>query len=148
MADHRAEQIMDAFIALVTGLATTSANVTRDRAYDVEGDVDAALSVYQGLDDPLDESPWPFIDSELMIYTDLHVRVSSATPISQTLNEIRKEMVVAVMADHTLGLAGIVHEIEEGAASAPDIESGEKPIATQRIEWKVKYRRSLTDPSA
>ena len=148
MADHRAEQVMDAFTTLVTGLATTGSNVVRDRPYDVEGSVNEALSVYQGPDNPADESPWPYIDSELTIYTDIHVRGASTTPISQTLNLIRKEMVLAIMADYTLALAGIVHEIEEGIAGAPDIEPGEKPIATQRVEWKAKYRRSITDPSA
>lgn len=138
---------MDAFTALVTGLTTTGSNVVRDRAYDVESNVAAALSVFQGADEQADESPWPFIDSELTVYTDVHVRESSDTPTSQTLNLVRKEMVVAIMADYTLGLS-FVHEIEEGIAGAPDIEPGEQPIAIQRIEWKVKYRRSITDPSA
>lgn len=147
MADHHAEQVMDAFTTSITGLATTGLNVIRDHAYDVDSGVAAALSVYQGSDEPVDESSWPFIDSELTIYTDVHASVGSSVPISQTLNQIRKEMVVAVMADYTLGLAGIVHEIEEGIASEPEIEPGDKPIAFQRVEWKVMYRRSVTDPS-
>ncbi len=147
MADHRAEQVMDAFTSLVMGLATTGANVVRDRVYDVPNDVDAALSIYIGSDEPIEESPWPYIDSLLTIYADINVRINSDVVVSQWLNLIRKEMVVAIMVDVTIGLS-FVHEIEESIANAPDMSHGEQPVAVQRTEWTVKYRRSITDPSA
>ncbi len=147
MADHRAEQIMDKVTALVTGLGTTGTNVMRDRVYDVAEKINAALSIYIGDDDPIDDSPWPYIDSLLTVYIDIHARNDSSIPVSKTLNRVRKELVLAIMVDVTLGLPLFVQEIEESIASAPIMNYGDQPISLQRTEWTVKYRRSLTDPS-
>jgi len=149
MADHRAEQIMKAFVALLNPLPTTSDNIMRDRPYDIESGVSTALSVYEGIDDPLDDDDqvWPFHDSWLTIYVDIHAAIPSDTPISETLNLIRKEITIALMPQNALGL-GFVHDLRQGVADDPEEGVGDKPIAKQRTEWKVKYRCSRTDPSA
>lgn len=146
MADHHAEQIMAAVTTLLTGLATTGANVMRDRVYDVDAGVDQALSIYIRDDDPMEDSPWPYIDSMLTLYVDIHVRTGSDTPVSKTVNQIRKEMVIAILADYKMGLS-FVHEVVESIANFPATDYVEQPVVVQRTEWSIKYRRSQTDPS-
>ena len=151
MADHRAEQIMDAFFTNIDGLATTKNSVKRDRPYNVESGVNCALSLYQGSDVPYEEGiqNWTYQDMMLTVVIEIFVKAASTTPISQTLNQIRKEITVALqaVASPPLGL-GFCHEIEEGESFEPQLEVAEQPTAVQRFEWLVKYRRSRADPSA
>lgn len=147
MADHRAEQIMAAVQALVTNLATTQARVDRGRDDDIPATGTPALRVSMG--DDLVVDPWTnqLLDSdlELSIFAIAH---DSATNIETLLNKIRKEVNVALVADHTLGLA-FVHAIVERGARRPSL-SGEaaKPTGSMELQYQVKYRRSRTDPSA
>jgi len=150
MADNRAEQIMDAFTTLVTGLTTTGSNVERDRAYAFDDSINYALAVYQGDDTPFDRTDqnWFNINHDLEVSIVIHARLASSTPISQTLNLIRKEITAAVLADYTLGLSFVIDTVE-GNSLKPVIDiGGEKPIAIQTFNWLVKYERSRTDPSA
>ena len=147
MADHKAEQIMVAFTAAVTGLATTGTNVKRDRVYPFTSL--PALSVFQG-----DDVPVPYVnrnysidDFTLNIIIEIHVSNPDTTPISTTLNQIRKEIIIAIQADPLLGLSSFVLDTEEGTASRPLIEHVDKTNATQQMDFTVKYRRSRLDPS-
>lgn len=146
MADHHAEQIMDAITTALTGLTTTTTNVQRDRVYPFT--TLPAISIFQG-----DDSPLPYIDRNysiddfsLDIHVEMHVSEPDATPVSQTLNQIRKEIIIAVQANPTFGLS-FVMDTEEGIASRPIIEHIDKTNATQEMLFVVKYRRSRTDPS-
>ena len=139
---------MAAFTTAVTGLTTTGSNVERGRVYDVDPANAPALSIYQGADEPVegDSQAWPVRDSLLTVYVDIHVKQTSTA--ETTLNQVRKELAIALMADLSLGLS-FVHQIIEGAADDPE-RSGEaeKPTQTQRTTWQVHYRRSVTDPSS
>jgi len=148
MADHRAEQILDAFTALVTGLTTTGANVVRDRPYNIDESISSALSVYQGDDTPFDSGldNWQLEDKQLDISVDIHVKQSSEIPISKQLNQIRKEIHIALMADRTLGLS-FARNFLAGVAETPEIEAGEKVTAKQTLNFSIDYRASVTDPS-
>lgn len=149
MADHRAEQIMDAFVAAIGNLTTTSTNVFRDRVEAIDPSITAALSVYQGEDYPLDTSDqnWFTVDHVLEIMIEIQIKQAYGTPISQTLNQIRKEIAVAIQAAPQLGLSFVIDTVE-GAGRRPRIDFSEKSTALQAYEWRVKYQRSRTDPSA
>jgi hypothetical protein len=140
---------MAAFTAAVTGLATTGQNVVRDRPYDQVAP--CALSIFLGPDTPIgdDDKVYQFIDSYLTIYVDVRVKQSSLIPVTITLNQIRKEIVVAINPEppNPFGLT-FCHWIAEGIAGDPDYDVGDQPTASQRLEWIVKYRRSQSDPSA
>lgn len=146
---HRAETVMVQFVAAVTGLTTTGANVFRDRVYDIESSKAAALSVLMGPDDPLpdDQQSHPYLDSWLSIDVDIYVKQASSVAVTTTLNKIRAEITAAVMADYTLGQTFIV-DYEEGGADAPEIGIGEQPVARQRIGWRFLYRRLNTNAEA
>lgn len=135
----RAEEIMDAVVTAVTGLTTTTTNVRRARVYD--WNVTPSLSVYMGQDDVVNELVNDLIDWEIIIIVESHVKAESN--VDQTINTIRKEVHSALMADHTLGL-NFVHDITPGPAGEPELEAGDQPIASQRIEFKVMYRTSRT----
>ncbi len=147
MADHRAEQIMDAFTTAVTGLASTGVNVKRDRVY--PWDTMPALSIFQGDDIPVpfEDRNYYLDDFELSIHVEMHVDEANNIPVSQTLNQVRKEITIAIQADPTLGLPTIVIDTEEGTTYRPLIEHIDQVTATQTMDFMIKYRRSREDPS-
>ncbi len=146
MADHKAEQILSAVITKVTGLTTTGANVFRGRVYAVPDGRLPALCVFMGTDEVIGQWSHQHVDSLLTIHIDAKVK-DSAAQVDTTLNQIRKEVAIALQADITQGLS-FVQDTQEGDAAEPDL-SGEadKPIASQRLEWVFRYRRNRTDPS-
>jgi hypothetical protein len=149
MADHRAEQIMDAVATLLAGLATTGSNITRDRVYPIEPSITAALSLYMGVDDPAatDDQSWFIMNTFLNFRIDIQVAVKSTTVISQTLNQIRKEITIALQADPTLSL-GFVVDLIEGQTNDPVHDYLNNPVTMQSFFWSVHYERSRSDPSA
>mgnify|MGYP000959754656 CR=1 FL=1 len=147
MADHRAEQILAAVQALVTGLATTGTNVDRGREDDIPAAKTPALRVSMG--DDLMVDPW----SSQLLDSDLDVSVfalahDSATNIETLLNRIRKEVNVALAADHTLALAFVLAIVEVGARKPILAGESSKPAGSMELQYRVRYRRSRTDPSA
>lgn len=149
MADHRREQILAAVTAAVTGLATTGANVQRGRVYPVAEGVDTALTVYQGADAPVDalDLNWHLTDRALVVYVEAHARAAAGV-LDGVLNQVEKEVVIALEASPTLGL-DFVYDLEQGESEEPELSGeGAKPVGSLRMHWAVKYRRSRTDPSA
>jgi hypothetical protein len=149
MADHRAEQVMAAVMGKLTSppLATVpAAQVLRGRGEEVAAELTPALRVYMGADPIVD--PWApqLIDSELEVFIEAKVH-DAATNVETLLNQVRKEVNIALAADYTLGL-GFVHAIVELGPARPQI-SGDmaKPAASMEMSYRVKYRRSRTDPS-
>lgn len=148
--DHRVEQIMVAIVGKLTGLATTGTHVFRGRIYEVPEANLPALLVYQGADQPRTDggsSSFRYLDGDLSVQVEAAVKVPHGTQPETVLNQIRKEVTVALQADVTQGL-GFVMDTNEGAA-VPDLTGeGDKPTARLRMEWVIRYRRSRTDPSA
>ncbi len=145
MADLRAEQIMSAVLTAVTGLATTGANVERDRDYPT--DADNSISVEQGSDTVLEEQGNAFIDSMLEFSVVAYVKKNNT--YTTQINQIRKEVHIALMADRQLGLPGIVIDLIPLGAEQPEVAANsEKPVVRMPINFQVLYRHSITDASA
>lgn len=140
---------MAAMTTALTGLATTGANVLRGRVKPHEDGKVPALSIFQGPDSPGGLSNSALMDSALTVHVDAHVITSSAQ-VDTVLNQIRKEVTIKMRsyaAGNLLGLAFVL-DIEELSAGEPELYGdGEKPAAAMRMDWKVSYRRSYTDPS-
>lgn len=148
MADHRAEQIADAIVVKLTGLATTGANCFRGRVHELPDSSLPALCVYVGTDVPRSDggsSSFRYIDGDLTVMVEAVVKASSG--VDSTLIQIRKEVTIALQADVTQGLAFVMNT-EEGAASIDLNGDGDKPVGRMRMDWTLRYRRSRTDPSA
>lgn len=140
MADAIAEQILDALTTTVTGLTTTGSNVQRARVYPFAESVNSALTIFMGADEVLQVQANDYIDWELTVVFMAHAR-ATGNP-DQTLNQIRKEIHAAIMADHTQG--GLVIDTNPVIAEEPELSSGDKPIASMRIEFSFQYRTTRT----
>ena len=150
MADHRATQIFARFGVLLNNLATTGANIFPHRGYALAENVNNALTTRLGPDMPVADEGYTnigFMDMDLIIHVRIHARTTEAN-LDDQLMLIRKEIHIALMADHTLGLAFVLDIIPAGM-DEPSYESdGEKPTIAADTHWKVRYRHSITDPSA
>jgi hypothetical protein len=147
MPDHRAEQILAAVQTSVTGLTTTGQNVDRGRAEEIPVEKLPALRVAMGEDPIVDPWAQSLLDSELDVSV-FGLAHDSAANVETKLLQIRKEVTIALMANQTLGLA-FVHALVELGARKP-ILTGDlaKPAGAMEMRFRVKYRRSRTDPSA
>lgn len=147
MADHRAEQVLARVQTLVTGLVTTGARVDRGRDEEVPAESTPALRVVMGGDEIVDPWAQSLVDSFLDVTVEARVHDSAAN-VETRLNQVRKEVNIALAADQTLGLAFVLAIVELGSMR-PRL-SGElaRPAAAMDLLYRVRYRRSRTDPSA
>lgn len=144
---HRAEQIMQAVVTNVTGLVTTGTNVFRARDAVLPQTSLPALLVYTGDDVPQAMYSQELIDSELRFYIEA-IAKSPTAQLDTLLNLIRSEVTVALQADFTQGLQFVIETLE-GTADEPELQSeGDQPIAKMRMNWRIIYRRSRTNPDA
>ena len=148
MADHRAEQIMDAVVAKLTGLATTGANVTRGRVYNIERQAIPHLSIYRGENRPVADADQNMAFSDWVLAVNIEAVVKSATSqIDEVLAQIEKEVTIALKADRTQGLEFVLDTMEAGSSEPALDGDGDQPVATMIMQFLFKYRRSITDPS-
>ena len=147
MADHREEQILARVVTLVTGLTTTALRIDRGREDEIASENTPALRVRGG--DDIVADPWAhaLLDSELDVIVEAKV-YDSAANVETKLIQIRKEVSIALLADHTLGLAFVEGIVELGARKPLLSSESAKPSGSRDLMFRVKYRRSRTDPSA
>ena len=151
MALHLREQLMAAVTTNLTGLSTTGSNVTRGRVYSIDEDNLPHLSIFQGDDFPVvpdneQEGTYLYLWQDLQVFIEVTVDASSGV-LETTLNQIHKEITIALTADVTQGISECFNTIEMGA-TIPEL-SGErkKRTAIMELEFMLRYRRSRTDPS-
>lgn len=147
---HRAEDILAQIVTTLTGLTTTGTKVARGRVYTIEETELPALSIYLGADDPIgDKGPTnvQFQDSDLLVRVRAHVKTTSEQ-VDTTLNLIRREVHVALMADYTQSLNYVLNTIPLGAEEPELSGDGEQPTATLDMNWLIRYRASILDPGA
>lgn len=144
---HRAEQILAAVQTKVTGLVTTGARVERGRNDPLAIESTPALRVVMGADQIVEPWAQSLLDSELEVDVIAYVHDASSN-VDTVLNQIRQEVIVALMTDQTLALA-FVRSIVEIGTSKPDLSADmTKPGGHMEMQFKVQYRRSVADPSA
>lgn len=145
---HRAEQILEAAVAALTGLPLVGANVYRGRATDEDALQDLelpALLVNQGADELRTELSHDRADYDLGVNVD--IVVADVGVVGETLcNAIRREATIALATDHRLGL-DFVETIKEAGALEPALASrGDRSAAFMRAVWVATYRRGRIDP--
>ena len=164
MADHRTDQILDAIVTLLTGLTITGANIERGRVYPWSDDETRALTVDQGEALPIGEPDWTYQNVRLEVRITAHVKAEPdidggaftssfstnfdiGSTYSRELNNISKEVYIAMLADRTLGQS-FVMDTEWLGNSEPEL-SGESERVTASMDtvFAVTYRHSMTDPS-
>lgn len=146
MADHKAEQVIVGVVAAVQNLTTTGTNVRRGRSVPLDDDQFTGLSVHLGPDEPIDDSGWPNVHSDLTVLISAHAR-GSDEDIDTVLNQIRKEVTIALWVDPMFGLSFIL-DMTEGATDEPEIDSESGYITGRmRTAWIIRYDRNRMDPS-
>jgi hypothetical protein len=149
MADHLREQILDAIVTKLTGLATTGANVDRLRVYAHDPADLPSLNIKQGDEEIIEDGVYDYVDRELTVNIEIREQ-SSSVQLDQTLNLISKEVTIALAADITQGITGLINSSEVGT-SEPEPADGEetnKPTALMIMTWLFYYRTTRADPSA
>lgn len=140
---HRAEEILEAVKAALTGLPTTGARVERDRVYPPEEC--PALSLVLGAEEPLNDAENLVFQDSLLEFK-VVVQIKSGSHSSE-LNKIKAEVYGALMANRQQGLS-YVHDTGWQGDSEPEPERGE--IKTNRCEMRfaVAYRHSTISKEA
>jgi len=148
MALHKAEQILAAVVATLTGLATTGSNVTRGRVYDIEERKLPHLSVYRGANAPVADGDQniAFSDWRLDVRVEATVK-SAAAQVDTVLAQIDTEVTKALKADITQGL-GFVWDTREGGSLEPNLDGGgDQVIGAMTMNFSILYQRAINDPS-
>ncbi len=142
---HRAELILDAVKAALTGLVTTGQSVERGRVYPVEKL--PGLSIEMGADNPTGESiNMAFQDRALEVSITSYVK--SLVNTETTSNAIRSEVYAALMSDQQLGLY-FVKYIQFSGDEAPQLSGdSDKRVGTQSMNYTIFYRHSLISAEA
>lgn len=141
---HRAEQIMQAVAAAVTGLAATGSNVERGRVIPFETAPGISVSM---ADDDTQSVMSGLVDSALELELTAHAKVIDSLPETE-LNQIRAEVYAALMADRTQGLPFVIDTIPLGADKPEISGEADQPTGQLVTRWQVKYRHSLSSAEA
>lgn len=149
MADHIAEQLMDAVETALTGLATTGARVFRNRPDDRE--LQAAevpgLLVYLGQEDVEVSSLDPVYAARRDQLVRVAAVVSGTSGIDSTLNQIRKEVEVALAAGVTV--AGRLLRPVYGGMVEPERDGeGALPVTRAELLFAFTYFTLSDAPDA
>lgn len=147
MADHLREQILDAVVTNLTGLATTGANVSRLRFYPHDSANLPSLNIVQSDEEIIDDGVYDYVDRELTVNIEARAK-SSTVQLDQTLNLISQEVTIALSADITQGVTGLISSTEIGTSEPElvDDEESNKPAALMVMTWLFYYRTTRADP--
>ncbi len=136
---HKAETILNALAAVLTGLTTTGASVQRARAWPVSAL--PALTISKGDDRVTEDINFGFIRREMLV--NITAQVKATSNLETLLNTIAVEVYAAVMADITLsGSATNIDLVEE---VEPSIEAEQdEPTGSMIMQYLIHYRHSAT----
>lgn len=121
MADHVIQQVINAFATTVTGLTTTGARVYKDRIRNLAETELPALRIFDDREDIENETiiNLPYMQNRTVVLTIEAVTKENNT-LDATLNQIRKEVEVAIAANSTLGGLCKLHCELKGAVKQRD----------------------------
>lgn len=135
---HKAETLIQAVEAAVTGLPTTGASVTRTRGYAVAAT--PAIDVRLASIDFLNELSPAFIDD--YVYIDLVYSVSGSGLDAQIL-QIDAEVFAAIMADRTLAGSALDADPQSLTPDQAPAET-EEPTAEAIRRFRFQIRHATT----
>lgn len=123
---------------LATGLSGVT--VERGRVDPLPNSALPMVGVYQGSDEPLDESAWPFMDSLLELRTEVADEASTPAALETALNELRRRVHLLMMADNALALAYVVDIMPVGVDEPETSGEAERIKGSMVCRWGVHYR--------
>ena len=144
MANHVRKQIRDAAVAALTGLATTGAHVFASRVYQLQDNELPALKI-----DTLDETST--ISSmgvgrvyERTVTLEVTAAVKQLATYNDTIDQIAKEVEIALAANNTLG--GACKYIGPPQMALTLDGAGETPRALAALKFDVAYYTAFNTP--
>jgi len=152
MIDHKEKQVVDAFVSTITGLNTAGVNVELERQFDWPPETVCAIEVEQGPDDPVDDGDqsWGLVTSWATLFVTL-IHKGKKGDAANALAAMRAEINVALLAYHAaqenpLGL-DFVSDVREVSAGPVGTDEFNETESMRIIQWRVRYTRSLLDPT-
>lgn len=151
---HRAEQIIDAVVALLQAspsIGVSPENIFAHRSLSLSEDQGEmpAITVNIGEDSPVSDQGndnLAFIDSLLTVEIVGYFIAPDEADVKRELFRQRRYAHVALLADPTLGLP-FVMGTQYGGASKPEIDSSTQQCAgSLEAPWRVPYRMNIADP--
>lgn len=137
-----AEEIMQAVVSVLdTALAAT---VDRGRVDPLPDNLLPAVGVFQGADVPSESQTLDFIDMELEVRTEVAAS-AVATQIETELNELRRQVYLAMMAEDALNLDYVIDVLPLGADEPSLDGETERVIGSMVVNWVVLYRHQRRD---
>lgn len=150
---HRAEQIVDAIVALLATDSTIGGPVYKHRALSLSAEDQElpAVSVAIGQDQPLAEygvTNVAFVDSLLELVVTVACEADTESAAITELFRLRSEVHRTMMAgQRDFSLTTIVIDTRYGGAAAPVINTeGGRLAASLDTRWLVHYRTNISDP--
>lgn len=141
---HARQQIREQFETLLTGLTTTTTNVTASRVYTVSDSNLPHLSIYS-VNESLDEDKGVLGDKEFrLLSVVVEARVKRNSNLDDQLDTIAVEVEKAIFADDTLG-----NLVKGTDLESTEIEldgEGEKKTGLMTMTFICSYRINRTDP--
>lgn len=144
MADHVRKQIRAAAATALTGLSTTGARVYASRVHPLQ---DADLPALR-LSNPSEDIAISSMGANRIVERTLRLVVEAcvkaASGYEDTVDQIVKEVEVALAADQTLG--GLCKYIQLGSIETELSGDAELPIAVATMTFAVPYYTALNAP--
>lgn len=144
MADHIRKRVRDAAATALTGLATTGSNVFVSRVTPLQAGSLPALriSTPSDLADRQTMGRDPQFENTLTLQIEYCVK--SLNGYEDTVDQIEKEVFIALAADVTLG--GVCKSIFPGGYESELDGEGDQPIAIGRRQFAVTYFSKMSAP--
>lgn len=147
MADHLRKRIRGAVITACTGLATTGSRVYAGRVDPLPDTQGATLLVDMGPEEIVASSlggAGRLLERRLGLVLRAMVKTHAATYLD-TLDQIAKEVEVALAADQTLG--GLVKWVQPESMEEPELDGqGDKVVASLVMRFACFYYAALNAP--
>lgn len=145
MADHVRQQIRQAAVTLLTGLATTGARVFVAHPYQIPAEQLPALII----DTPRENRDGGSMGGASRLLEralELHVRalVRAVSGYRDTADQIAKEVELAIAGDN--GLGGLAKHVTFAAMESEVIGEGDAPVCEMTLTFEVLYVTALNAP--
>lgn len=144
---HRTEQILAAiYDLLINRIDGVGPNVRRSDPRPLTPDEIPCITIEQG-EEEITTQTHSHYDVSLNVKI-VHTLFRTDYSISETtLNSIRAQVSVLLLTDNTLGLSGIVHDIDEIGTEEPEESSAGEFSTLEAVQtFNVRYRRNRLDP--
>ncbi len=144
-----AETIMQTVVTVIDTAMT--ANIYRGRVDQIPDAKLPAVGVFQGAEEPAGENGpinTGVLDQLLEVRTEVAASGYTEAEVEAALNDLRREVHLALLADHTIGLAYVIDVMPAGV-DEPSLEGGtEKITGSMVVQWVIQYRHQYADAGA